>query len=314
MSLAVQFGPFRLDPTKRLLLRNGEPIALTPKAFDALVLLVQRRDQVVSKQELLAALWPDTAVEESTLSQHVFLVRRALGDSGHSKPQYIATIARRGYRFIGAVMPADAGGMRATVTGATETVRRNHRRSTAALITVTVIVTAVVTWHIRGIAPRPRLARLALPVPADQQLWRLVRGGPVLSPDGHDIVYAANGQLYFRPLDKGDARPIPGTNLDVNTPFFSPDGRSLGFWSPRDSTIKTVGRTGGAAVTVGRSSNPRGASWFGESSSPRAALALSRCPRAAATPSSGSRRTAMRCFRIRRCCRAARRCSSSPQS
>jgi DNA-binding winged helix-turn-helix (wHTH) protein/Tol biopolymer transport system component len=265
MSLvAVQFGPFQLDPTKRLLLRNGEPIALTPKAFDALVLLVQRRDRVVSKQELLAALWPDTAVEESTLSQHVFLVRRALGDSGHTKPQYIATIARRGYRFIGAVMPAEPGAMHATVTDVTETARHSHWRNTVALMTITVIVAAVVTWQIRGIAPPPRLAHLALPIPADQQLWRRARGGPALSPDGHDVVYAANGQLYFRPLDKGDARPVPGTNLDVSTPFFSPDGRSLGFWSARDSTIKTVGRTGGAAVTVGRSSNPRGASWFGD--------------------------------------------------
>jgi len=62
--VVARFGPFRLDATKRVLLRDGTPVALTPKAFDALVLLVERRDAVVSKQELLAALWPDTAVED----------------------------------------------------------------------------------------------------------------------------------------------------------------------------------------------------------------------------------------------------------
>src|SRR5437870_764737 len=100
--VVARFGPFRLDTTKRVLLRDGEPVALTPKAFDALVLLVERRDSVVSKQELLAALWPDTAVEDGTLSQHVFMVRRALSDSG-SKARYVATIPRRGYRFIAPV-------------------------------------------------------------------------------------------------------------------------------------------------------------------------------------------------------------------
>src|SRR5215470_4463707 len=107
MMPAVRFGPFHLDPAKRLLLRDGTPIPLTPKAFDALVLLVERRDRVVSKQELLATLWPGTAVQEATLNQHVFMVRRALRDSPTTEARYIATVARRGYRFIAVAAPDD---------------------------------------------------------------------------------------------------------------------------------------------------------------------------------------------------------------
>lgn len=96
------FDDFVLDAERRVLLRDGRPVALTPKAFDTLLALVKRSGRLVSKDELLGAVWPDTFIEEATLAQNVFTVRKALGaraDGG----AYIETVPRHGYRFAVAV-------------------------------------------------------------------------------------------------------------------------------------------------------------------------------------------------------------------
>jgi len=92
------FGPFRVDPGKSLLFREGQPIALPPKVFETLLVLVQRSDQVVSKDELMKILWPDSFVEEANLTQNIFLLRKALGESPQDR-RYIVTVPGRGYRF-----------------------------------------------------------------------------------------------------------------------------------------------------------------------------------------------------------------------
>lgn len=97
-----QFGPFRLDVDRRILLRSGAPVPLTPKAFDTLRVLVENSGQVIAKDELLNRVWPDSFVEEATLAQNVFTLRKALGDDG-SEHSYIRTVPRRGYCFIGDV-------------------------------------------------------------------------------------------------------------------------------------------------------------------------------------------------------------------
>lgn len=97
------FGPFRLDPGKRRLFREGDLVALPPKAFDVLVALVENRGQVVEKQELLRLVWPDVTVEEGNLTQHVFTLRKILGGDP-SGAQYVATVPRRGYQFVGDVL------------------------------------------------------------------------------------------------------------------------------------------------------------------------------------------------------------------
>ena len=94
-----EFGPFRLDPTERKLLRGNEMVALTPKAFDTLLLLVRNSGHLLEKDELITMLWPDSFVEEGSLSNNIFLLRKALGED----PAFIETVPRRGYRFIGAV-------------------------------------------------------------------------------------------------------------------------------------------------------------------------------------------------------------------
>ena len=103
-NLAYEFGPYRLDVSKRVLMRVGETISLPPKAIEILIVLVVRAGELVEKDELLRAVWPDTFVEESNLTQNIFTLRRALGDERVSA-RYIETVARRGYRFIARVRP-----------------------------------------------------------------------------------------------------------------------------------------------------------------------------------------------------------------
>jgi YD repeat-containing protein len=96
-----EFGPFRLDPGERLLLRDGQHVPLTPKAFETLLILVENCGHVINKDELLKKVWPDTFVEEVNLAKNVSYLRKVLG--GEQAAQYIETIPKRGYRFVASV-------------------------------------------------------------------------------------------------------------------------------------------------------------------------------------------------------------------
>ena len=103
--MIFRFGDFQLDSTEKTLLRDGHSVPVTPKVFDLLLFLTMRPGMLVTKEELLAGIWPSTAVEESNLSVHISALRRLLGDSA-VEPVYIETVAKRGYRFIAAVRAA----------------------------------------------------------------------------------------------------------------------------------------------------------------------------------------------------------------
>lgn len=101
-----EFGDFHLDVGKRLLLgRDGTPVSLTPKAYDTLAYLVEHVGTVLDKDELMRAVWPDTAVEENNLTQHISLLRRVLGEA-RGDHRYIATVPSRGYQFVAKVRMA----------------------------------------------------------------------------------------------------------------------------------------------------------------------------------------------------------------
>ena len=97
-----EFGSFRLDATQRLLLREGVVVPLTLKAFDLLITLVKSDGQVLTKDELMHSVWPDSFVEEANLSHHIHKLREALGEREQGD-KYIETLARRGYRFVAKV-------------------------------------------------------------------------------------------------------------------------------------------------------------------------------------------------------------------
>src|SRR5258708_4908270 len=101
-----EFGPFRINIMERLLQRDRETVPLTPKVFDTLMVMVQNGGHVLEKNELMQTLWPDSFVEESSLTQNVSLLRRALGETNDGR-QYIETLPKRGYRFVVDVREVD---------------------------------------------------------------------------------------------------------------------------------------------------------------------------------------------------------------
>src|SRR5215207_7054039 len=113
-----QFGPFLLDPAERVLVREGQPVPLTPKAFDLLVVLVENGGHLLGKKDLMEAVWPDSFVEEGNLTFTVSSLRKALGED-RKEPQYIETVPRSGYRFVAdvRVFGGDSAGGRGAGAG-----------------------------------------------------------------------------------------------------------------------------------------------------------------------------------------------------
>ena len=98
-----EFGPFRVAPQKQILLKGGEPIALTPKAFQILLVLIRRSGGVVTKEEIMKEVWPDTFVEETNLTRNIFSLRKALGETEQNR--FILTVPGSGYTFAEQVRP-----------------------------------------------------------------------------------------------------------------------------------------------------------------------------------------------------------------
>ncbi len=154
------FGRFLLDRDRRLLARDGEPVTITPKAFDLLVVLVERGGAAVSKEELMAALWPDTAVEEGNLAFQVSTLRKALGSEGAG---CIATLPGRGYQFVAPLL---------RVTDVPERKEEREKRKEApsvslawagaAVIVIAVIAVAIVTLRPPPAPSGPAIRSLAV--------------------------------------------------------------------------------------------------------------------------------------------------------
>jgi TolB-like protein/DNA-binding winged helix-turn-helix (wHTH) protein len=186
MSNLYRFGRFVLDPARRTLSLADSPVSLTPKAFDVLLFLAQNPNRLVTKEELLQAVWGDTFVEEGNLTQYISHLRKALGDSSED-PHLIVTITRKGYRFAADVTVAEAADtakgaavqaptaessradtQRARAGPADETVPKapKHWQYAAALAAVIVILAAVgyVSWrHLAGMTPtKPQKIMLAV--------------------------------------------------------------------------------------------------------------------------------------------------------
>ena len=122
-------------------------------------------------------------------------------------------------------------------------------------------ITAAAMWSLRPSTPAP-VVRFPIALP-ERLLFARRSLVLAVSPDGSQIAYVAGaGQLYLRSMTDMEARPIPGTNLDVMSPFFSPDGQSIGFYSFKDSTLKKVAVTGGLPVTICQTDlPPYGITW-----------------------------------------------------
>ncbi len=103
----LEFDGFKVDLGSRVLLRGDHQVALTPKAFDTLAVLLERPGEVLPKEQLLERIWPDTFVEEGILTQNIYTLRKALQEAGGTR-SFIETVPRRGYRFVGPVAEHEA--------------------------------------------------------------------------------------------------------------------------------------------------------------------------------------------------------------
>jgi DNA-binding winged helix-turn-helix (wHTH) protein len=104
--MRLLFGDYSIDVDRRTLQHGSDTIKVEPQVFDLLLYLIRNRDHVVTKDDLLAAVWPGRIVSESTLFSRVAAARQAIGDSG-ARQRFIRTIARRGFRFVGTVTNPD---------------------------------------------------------------------------------------------------------------------------------------------------------------------------------------------------------------
>lgn len=144
-----EFGPFRLASSPPVLLRDGNPLALTPKALELLVVLVRNSGNLVSKEELMKAAWPDTFVEEGNLTQNISLLRKALGADLEDRP-YIETMSKRGYRFAASVRLVEAGS--AAIAGVPARAMQRRRRTALAISVLLLIAGGTLVY--RRVAPR----------------------------------------------------------------------------------------------------------------------------------------------------------------
>ena len=174
-----EFGPYRIDPDKCLLLRGEEQVAMTSKAFETLLSLMQNSKQVVSKDELMKRLWPDTFVEEANLTQHVSMVRKALGESAQQH-RYIVTLPGRGYRFAEPVRVVRGGapdqvaqsGFESAVGAGRGDATRRVRGTTLVLLGVILLAgLAAAIYFVRArLKPVPTAGRVMLAVLPFQNL------------------------------------------------------------------------------------------------------------------------------------------------
>jgi DNA-binding winged helix-turn-helix (wHTH) protein/tetratricopeptide (TPR) repeat protein len=157
-----EFPPFRLDTAARQLLRDGQPVALTNKAADTLIALVERRGRLVGREELMQLVWPDAVVEDGNLSVTIFFLRKALGDDAEA-PRFIETVPRRGYRFIAEVHdPAPPPETVGETPSPPASPRRPSRRpllAAAALLVPLVLLLAAVLRRPAGPNPAERAAQ-----------------------------------------------------------------------------------------------------------------------------------------------------------
>jgi Tol biopolymer transport system component/DNA-binding winged helix-turn-helix (wHTH) protein len=227
----LRFGPFELDASRRRLTRGGSPVALTPKAVDLLAVLVRRGGELVTKEDLLKEVWPDTAVEENNLARHVSMLRKAFHDITGSA-DYIVTVQGRGYRFVGPVRAGDPPAA-APIERDTAGTRSFSVVGRFALVGAIAFVAASTFWFARrgAIAPVQRALGQLTYEPGLQL-------EPAWSPDGKRLAYASdqagNFDIWVTPVGSPDEVRLTTSAAQDWQPAWSPDGRWLAFRSERD--------------------------------------------------------------------------------
>jgi len=232
------FGPFLLDTSECLLAFEGKPVPLAPKAFEALVILVENAGHLIDKDDLMKRLWPDSFVEEGNVAKHVSLLRRVLSEATNGR-EYIETVPKRGYRFVvevSEVADPEADSKAYTLSnaklGLEFATRRpvTRRRVLAATAVAVLLIASGALWFAKRQPTSPHAPELKLRQLTSNSSENAVIIGTI-SPDGRYLAYSDLAGMHIQNIDTGENQSIP-----------SPDGFGgdkaeweVGFWSP-DST------------------------------------------------------------------------------
>lgn len=255
-----EFDGFLVDPVLQRVTARGVDVAITRKTLQLLVVLLEHHGELVTKDELLGAIWPDTFVEENNLARTVSMLRKALHEHG-SDPSAIQTEVGRGYRFIAPVVTSTRGGSQhdaaqvAAPAGATRPAGspRAVARFRAGLVAAAVIVVAGsgAMYQVMPALDRADVAAI------EPRLWRLTSGGrletePTWSPDGRSIAYssdrAGNFDIWVQGIDQAEAFQLttdPGRDWQ---PSWSPDGGLIAYRSERDGGGLYIQSISGALI------------------------------------------------------------------
>jgi len=233
-----EFGNFVLDARSRILLKDGVTVRLTPKAFETLLVLIQHGVQLVDKDQLMKEVWPDTFVEEGSLSRNIYELRKALGDDS-SEPKYIETIPKRGYRFLA---PLKVSGLSVTNAlqidpapiGGETTIIEKHTFA------------RVVSEDIEGsdLTVAKALPSAAIIVPAGTAVGRKRKSVLLATAVAVVLLAVSVGTFIYlkwqakseAPTSRGKSTLVKLTNNSAwdGGPVWSPDGKRLAFSSNRD--------------------------------------------------------------------------------
>lgn len=221
------FEGFEVDTDDKSLKKAGQPVALTPKAFDTLAILVENAGTLMERSELMERIWTDRFVEEGNLSFNIKLVRRALGDDADA-PRFIETVPRRGYRFIAPVRTASKDDPRDTPVPRGPRPRRQVALIAAVLLALVVVAVIGIVAFGRFNATREAFvsARLGRTTATGKSVYAAV------SPDGKYIVHAESGEsgqsLWIRQADESRdieiVAPARGEFLGLTV---APDNQSV---------------------------------------------------------------------------------------
>ena len=268
----VAFGPFTFDAQNRILLKDEAEVPLPPRVLALLECLLERPGRVIPRQELTERVWRDAFVTDTSLAEAISFLRQALGDDPQS-PQYVQTIHRRGYRFVSRVEEVErpqASPNGAIAASSTEPPSGSASASIPgalvpwSLVALLAAILSVALWKITHPpdAGQPLVARVELSLPAGTTL-RSDGGAIAFSGDGRAIAMAACGsvgcRLFVRDLAAADARELADT-AGAAAPFFSPDGRTIGYFA--GGKLRKIAAGGGGAAVLCDAPDPLGAAWL----------------------------------------------------
>jgi Tol biopolymer transport system component/DNA-binding winged helix-turn-helix (wHTH) protein len=240
-----RFGPFVLDPASRSLLRGEQPVPITTKVFETLVVLVENRGRVMTKDELLLRLWPDTTVEEANLAQNVSSLRRALEDSP-KEHRYIATIPGRGYSFVAVVTeiakqqnmaepsaneePSADQLIFPVVSTANTLLRISSLRSVIGWVVPVLLICVLAFFYFRNSS---QSSAFYTSVPLTSYVGSEIC--PSFAPDGERVAFAWDGEkqdnfdIYVKQIGDGTLLRLTSDPKPDLSPAWSPDGRTIAF-------------------------------------------------------------------------------------